>query len=92
MIEKWYNRLNGPGGKQLKLINSVKSCSGHLGSNIIISQFDWLIIGQDSAFLLRWIQLLNKTENAHQPKLSLSSLKTSESYKTQEKAFDKTLE
>ena len=37
----------------------------------------------------RWIQLLNKTENAPWPKLSQNSQKTSESYKTRGNASDK---
>ena len=62
-----------------------KSCNGERRGY----QFVMLLVATQPA---RWIQLLNKTENAPQPKLSRNSRKTLVSYKTRENAFDKTLE
>ena len=45
------------------IINGYSSCSA-------FAQFDWLIIGQDSAILPLSFQLPNKTENAYLTKLS----------------------
>ena len=46
--------------------------------------FDWL------SYPARWIQLLNKIENARSPNCLKNYRKTSESCKTRENAFDKT--
>ena len=71
---------------KLLILHGYSSCPAFL-------QFDWLIIGQDSAILrARWIQLLNKTEKARWPELSQNSRKTSESCKTWKNTFDETRE